>query len=316
MSTIPRVTIGLPVYNGEDHLAEAIDSLLAQDYRDFELVISDNASTDATEAICRSYANIDYRVRYERHEQNRGAYWNFYRVLELARGEYFRWAADDDLCDASLLSRTVEVLDGDPGVVWCHSQTVEIDFAGRPFSNKPPVVFRPPSTKSDELELHHQFGELVLGTACAARAYGLIRTEVIRQTGRSASYYGWEKVMLAELTLRGRYHEIQEPLFFMRIHENASCNLFSTGEQQAFCDPQRRASALMSRIGFIPGYVRAVLRSPTTLRQRFCCLLWICRYLMQMSKWKRVVGSIARRTGAGGVHHEMLQTSRTGDGSV
>jgi len=317
----PRVTIGLPVYNGEAYLAEAIDSLLAQDFDDFELVISDNASTDGTQAICRSYAAADSRVRYERHEQNRGAHWNFYRVLDVARGEFFRWAADDDICDPTLLRRCVDVLDRDPEVVWCHAQTREIDAAGKPIPDKPLIAYDDPEVLSDpplsetegarnperRLQPHQRFRELLMGSAAATRAYGLVRTDAIRQTRRVTSYYGWEKPLFAELCLFGRYHEIPEPLFFMRIHENASSNLGTALEQQYFSDPARESSTLMARVGHVPGYVRAVLRAPINFRNRICCLWWTVRYVLQVSKWKRVWLSIVRKTGAGGVHHHMFR---------
>src|SRR3954470_1068595 len=93
----PRVSIGLPVYNGQRFLAPAVSSLLAQTFADFELVICDNASTDDTEAICRRFAERDPRVRYHRNEQNVGAAPNFNRALALSTGQYFKWAAHDDL---------------------------------------------------------------------------------------------------------------------------------------------------------------------------------------------------------------------------
>jgi glycosyltransferase involved in cell wall biosynthesis len=92
-SKIPRVSIGLPVFNGEKYLAEALDSILSQTYRDFKLIISDNASTDRTEQICREYAAKDRRIRYYRNEKNIGAPKNFNRVFELSSGKYFRWDA-------------------------------------------------------------------------------------------------------------------------------------------------------------------------------------------------------------------------------
>src|SRR3982751_485615 len=99
----PKVSIGLPVYNGELHLALALDSILAQTYGDFEIVISDNGSTDGTESICRRYAAADPRIRYERNETNRGAAWNYNHVFELSRGEYFKWMAHDDLIEPNYL---------------------------------------------------------------------------------------------------------------------------------------------------------------------------------------------------------------------
>src|SRR5262245_45018612 len=93
----PRVSIGLPIFNGEKYVAQAFDSILAQTYADFELIISDNASTDQTEAICQAYANRDRRIRYYRNNRNLGAAANYNRVFDLSTGVYFKWAAHDDI---------------------------------------------------------------------------------------------------------------------------------------------------------------------------------------------------------------------------
>src|SRR5208282_399437 len=93
----PMVSIGLPVYNGEAYLRQVLDSVLAQTFSDFELIISDNASTDCTEAICREYAAADARIRYHRQARNRGATWNFRQVALLSSGQYFLWTSHDDL---------------------------------------------------------------------------------------------------------------------------------------------------------------------------------------------------------------------------
>ena len=111
---VPKVSIGLPVYNGERFLARAIDSHLAQTFTDFELVITDNCSTDATEQIGREYAEKDPRVRYLRNEENLGAVGNFQRAFEETSGPYFRWAAHDDFLEPEYLERTVGVLDREP----------------------------------------------------------------------------------------------------------------------------------------------------------------------------------------------------------
>lgn len=110
----PKVSIGVPVYNAERYLRTALDSLLAQTYADFELLISDNASTDATEAIYREYATRDARIRYSRQPVNKGAAFNFNAVMRMATGEYFMWAAADDLRDPDFLRLAVAVLDSDP----------------------------------------------------------------------------------------------------------------------------------------------------------------------------------------------------------
>src|SRR5687767_8665908 len=111
MSQTPTVSIAIPVYNGENYLRLSIESILAQDYSDFELIITDNASTDGTEAICRDYANRDPRVRYARNERNIGASGNYNKGFELARGKYFRWQAHDDECHRSMTRKCVDFLE-------------------------------------------------------------------------------------------------------------------------------------------------------------------------------------------------------------
>ena len=118
----PKVSIGLPVYNGEPFLSETIDAILAQTFKDFELIICDNASTDDTERICRRYAARDKRISYYRQHHNIGAAGNFNRVFNLSSGEYFKWAAHDDLIAPEYLARCVEILERDRSVVLCHSR--------------------------------------------------------------------------------------------------------------------------------------------------------------------------------------------------
>ena len=118
--TIPSVSIGMPVYNGETYIREALDSLLQQTFTDFELIISDNASTDGTGVICKEYAFGDSRIRYIRQATNLGAVGNFEFVLNEARGEYFMWAAHDDLQGSlNYLEELVGVIrDGGYGLVF------------------------------------------------------------------------------------------------------------------------------------------------------------------------------------------------------
>src|SRR5690348_15099471 len=117
MSQSPKLSIGLPVFNGERYLRAAVESLLQQDFEDFELIISDNASNDKTQELCQEFASRDGRVRYSRAEVNQGAAWNFANVVQLARGAYFKWAAYDDICLPAFLKRCVEALDGAPSSV-------------------------------------------------------------------------------------------------------------------------------------------------------------------------------------------------------
>jgi len=123
----PLVSIGIPIFNAEEFLADALESLLGQTLGDFELLISDNASTDGTEEIGRAFAARDPRIQYVRNTQNLGASPNFNRVLEMARGKYFKCAAHDDLCEPTYLEKCVSVLEGDKEAVHCFTGTKLID---------------------------------------------------------------------------------------------------------------------------------------------------------------------------------------------
>ena len=130
MNAGPRLSIGLPVYNGENYLAESLDALLGQTYEDFELIISDNASTDGTADICHSYAKQDSRIRYIRQRQNIGCAPNHNYLVDEARGELFKWASDDDLYARDMIRLCVEALDEKPDVVLAHPWTAFIDSSG------------------------------------------------------------------------------------------------------------------------------------------------------------------------------------------
>ena len=130
VSAVPRLSIGLPVYNGERHIGEALESLLGQTYEDFELIVSDNASTDSTSEICLRYARQDRRIRYIRQERNIGLIPNHVFLIEQARGELFKSAAHDDLYGRDLLLRCVQALDDDPNAVLAHPWSAMVDSSG------------------------------------------------------------------------------------------------------------------------------------------------------------------------------------------
>ncbi len=129
----PMVSIGLPVHNGEAYLRQALDSILSQTFRQFELVISDNASDDKTETICREYAAVDARIRYHRQTRNRGVTWNFRQVVLLSLAKYFLWTSHDDLMGPNYVERCVTILEHNPSVVLCYSEPMNIDEAGTQF---------------------------------------------------------------------------------------------------------------------------------------------------------------------------------------
>src|SRR4051812_10040179 len=131
LSNPPRVTIGVPVYNGEKFIRATVDSLLAQTFTDFELIISDNASTDGTEVISREYAAKDPRIIYVRNPRNLGPAANYNVPLDRARGEFFKWNAADDVCGPDFLKLCVEALDANPDAVIAYPRTKVIDGEGQ-----------------------------------------------------------------------------------------------------------------------------------------------------------------------------------------
>ena len=130
LAAAPAVTIGLPVYNGEDTLEQVVDALLAQTFCDFELIISDNASTDGTEQICRAFAAANRRIRYVRQPVNVGAEDNFRFVFKAARSEYFMWAAADDLRSVDFIASNLAFLRAHPDY---GGSTCPVRFTGGEF---------------------------------------------------------------------------------------------------------------------------------------------------------------------------------------
>lgn len=317
----PRVSIGLPVYNGEAYLAQALDSLLTQTYRDFEIVISDNGSRDGTETICTEYAQRDKRIRYFREDCNRGVSWNFNRVFELSRGEYFKWAAGDDVCAPTFLSRCVDVLDMDRSVVCCHTKTRKIDKSGRQLAHLPDPTDGgiAHSTKRRDASSHREyrrFLDVLLSTGWGARCSGLIRSDCLRRTRLIEPHYGWDKVLMGELSLMGRFHDVPEVLFFQRIHADASSCLSTVTEQQEFVDPSVNEAPASPRFRLLRGHVSSLWRYPLTPLARLLCLGCIFRYLFQVKKWQYCIDSYWQGTGVGvgvGAREELGSIAREGD---
>jgi glycosyltransferase involved in cell wall biosynthesis len=217
---VPSLTIGLPVYNGEHFLAEALDSLLAQTYQDFELIISDNASTDRTAEICQEYVARDARIRYVRQSVNVGAAPNHNALVLLARGRYFKWASHDDLYAPTLLQRCIEVLESDPGPVLVHSWDAVIDERGRVVRSEPYSFDTNNPRPSARLRT-------LLYVPTGNDIYGVIRTEVLSRVNPHGSYYNADRTFVASLCLQGPFRQVPEVLYLRRDHADrasrASC---------------------------------------------------------------------------------------------
>ena len=302
-----HLNIGLPVYNGGKWVAQALDSLLAQTFGDFELIISDNASTDETQQICEQYAARDERIRYVRQEINRGLTWNWNRVFELSHSEYFKWAACDDLLHVTFLERCIDVLDRHPDVVWCHTRSRHIDADGNLLlgDQTPDISYvnqsllgdgQPASASRASTRPSDRFQAVLLGRDGCLDSYGVIRSQILRKTALYPPYYGSEKVLMAELALWGRYHEVPESLCFARVHEQTAGNMRSKNQQRRYINPFS-PKWQSDRLGLLRSYLSAVRRAELPFGEALRCYAAIGQYLFQVHKWTAVLKKAI--TGAG-----------------
>jgi glycosyltransferase involved in cell wall biosynthesis len=280
-ASAPRLSIGLPVYNGERYLALALDALLAQSFTDFELIISDNASTDRTEEICRRYLAMDGRIRYFRQPVNFGAAPNHNFVVDQARGELFKWASHDDLYGRELLLRCVEALDARPEVVLCHAWEAFIDAEGAIVHT---VDYR---LASDSPSAPRRFADLLFVQG-GDDLYGVIRTEVLRRTPLHGSYHHAERTLVAELGLYGPFHQVPEVLYFRRDHPDRAERARSTRRARAANFDPRRASRLRHPVirlllEYLWGYVAAIRRAPLSRSERLRCYGHLARWAASRS---------------------------------
>jgi glycosyltransferase involved in cell wall biosynthesis len=273
----PKVSIGLPVYNGENYVREAIESILSQTLEEFELIISDNASTDQTEQICRSYAVQDERIRYFRNQENLGAPSNYTIVFELASCEFFKWAAHDDVCLPDFLAKCVEVLDHDPTVVLCYARAITIDSKGN-FGKK----WDPRPEVGSEIP-HRRFREVLLPIETHPM-WGLIRTNILRKTPLLGNYVEHDRPLLSELSLHGRFYEIPDFLFLHREHRQRASRTHDfrkPHEAIGWFDPKMSGKIIFPAWRLFSEHIAGINRSPLNWRERLFCYIEMARWLKE-----------------------------------
>jgi len=256
----------LPVYNGERFLGRAIETLLAQTYRDFELIIVDNASTDGTGDICRAFARRDRRVHYWQNPRNVGAAGNFRRVFELSQSELFKWAAHDDEHEPGFLERCVAALDSDPRLVLAYTRTRDIDSRGRTLGLRSTGL----DTNTDDVA--RRFRSLVRRDYPCVLAYGVARAQILRGTRLLSDYADCDRVMLAEIGLAGRIVELEEPLFVRREHDERSVQQYRSRQtRSAWFNPSRAGRPAFPYTRQFAGYMTAIERAPISALERARC---------------------------------------------
>ena len=292
----PCVSIGLPVYNGENYLAEAIESLLSQSLTDFELIISDNASTDATQSICEKYQKQDPRIRYTRTDQNLGAAQNYNRIVPLAQGRYFKWAAHDDNCYPDFLSGCVTTLDAHQDAVLCYPSTHVIDGAGkvlREYRDGLGVA----QASSHERLLAYLRANFMRRKGMCNPIFGVMRTAALRKTRMIQKFVASDRLLLAHFALLGKSIELPDILFQRRVHADDSTmanwnftdrmEWFSSGtsRKRSFRFPTRFNNHFGVRATHIRDLFRAISELVEDEAERRMCRRELTRLLLTDPKW-------------------------------
>lgn len=270
-TSTPRVTVGVPVYNGDRFLREALDGLLAQTYRDFVLLVSDNASTDHTPEICEEYARQDGRVRYVRQEINRGAAWNFNTLVDVTTTPLFMWHAADDVARPRLLEACVARLDQRSDAVLAYTESELIDERGDPT----PYTPRPMENGSPDVARRFE-ACLSPGPLSESVIYGMMRTATLKRTQRHGNFAGGDRALLAELVLHGPFTRIDEPLLRRRVFAETR----TEAETQAY-NTGRPAKLSLREWRILRQNLRSIRRGPLSISGRLGLYAVVLRHFIR-----------------------------------
>ena len=278
----PLVSVAIPVYNGERFIAEAIESVLGQTTGDLELIVSDNASTDGTEVICRGYEASDPRVRYMRAAQNVGAAMNYRLGLQAATAPFFKWLAFDDYMDPLFLESCLRGFDGVSESVLVTASMPYVDELRNPLPYDadrgvyvsadgdvhvlvdpvPGIASADPSERFKTVILE------VVHNLAAECFYGLIRSEALHEVRPHGLHIGADKILVAELSLRGPFLHLGQVLMYRRFHgENIGSRSLSDYSEQV----GKQSTTRTIRISQALGYAGAIWKAPLPAKDKLRC---------------------------------------------
>lgn len=290
MDSAKRLTVGVPVYNGENYLATALDAILKQTYSDFTLIISDNASTDGTAEIVADYASRDERVISLRHDENLGAAPNYNAAFHNASPtEYFVWIAHDDLPYPRLFEEAITALDAQPDAVVAFARTEIIDPSGEVIgtrSHRPKLASPDAAVRyADVIDQRNQMHPV----------FGVMRRSALEKTGLHRGYTGSDRTLVAELAMLGPIIELPEVLFAVREHRDRSVRseeLKGKANRDAWFDTSRTGKIVFPRWRRAADFWRATKLSDgtsgkTEARKEFV------RWLIPDGHWKRLTYDVS-----------------------
>ncbi len=286
----------MPVYNGADYIHEAITSHLEQDFGDFELVVSDNCSTDATPDIVNELAAQDARITYSRNDENIGGPANFNRLFRLTTGELFRWAAADDRIEPGYLSRVIDMMDADPAIVIGHAESLLIDPASEPMLEMEQgylggdgfleaITLTPPAgdTRFHAPSPHTRIDAVINNNHRNFYIFGIMRRDTMMQTRLHGSFYGGDRTLLVEMAMRGTFKKVPAQLFASRSHaKNSGRNGLNFEELK-----EHGAEDLSYAGQVMKGYVNAVRNANVGRADELKCLAIIAKKFKQPTRLLR-----------------------------
>lgn len=269
----PLVSVGMPVFNGENYLDEAIRSVLVQTVDDLELVICDNASTDRTAEICQDHAASDRRVVYARNAANLGAIPNYNKAFDLAQGRYFKWLAHDDRILPAFLEETTRALESDPSAVLCNSVVEYIGRNGQRLANYETVL----KDGADDSP-SHRFGALILRSHSVVDVFATFRRSAWLGN-RKGSFHGEDRAFLAYMALKGRLIQVKNPLNQMREHPNRYTRAVrSSRDRLSWHDTSRKGQINFPTLRLFAEYWKLVDSVELPLVERQRCRLALARW--------------------------------------
>ncbi len=274
----PLVSIGVPVFNAERFLARALDSLLDQTLTDFELIISDNASTDGTQGICEDYVRRDRRVRYIRQKSNIGAPRNWNVLVHEARGLYFKWASANDYCSPMMLQRCVNVMKADSGIVLCYGRTQFVD------ENEKPIEIYERDKSIDECQPSKRFESVYTQLWLNNAQCGVFRLDVLRLTRLDRLYPTGDIALMAELALYGRFHLIPDVFLFRRQSRGTFTQMLTPLKRQQVYNPGAKAPMKLILVRRHFDNMMSIYRAPISKAEK--CRAF--RIALKIARWDRV----------------------------
>jgi glycosyltransferase involved in cell wall biosynthesis len=303
MPARPAVTIGVPVYNGANYLSDVLGSIARQTFQDYCVIISDNASTDATPEIARRAMAADPRIAYRRNPVNIGGNCNFDKVFEYCTTPYFVWIGHDDMIAPEFLATCLETLESSPDVVQSACRTLYIDPEGKPTPINPatgcyeapflvtphPVEREHLAESDDPVERWKDF----FPWYSRSSIHGLMRTEVVRRTGMLGPRFNGPNLFLCELALRGRFHLSEKPLLLRRFHPSSSEALPMEERVQYVIAGERRIRRRLLENS--RSFVEGILRTETlTLAQKARLIGIVAEHTLRTSGERLMQRAIAR----------------------